>query len=470
VDDGFTGTNFSRPAFMQMIADIEAGKIDCVAVKDLSRFGRDYIDAGRYLERWFPEHGVRFIAVNDNIDSGKAAYDMLVPVKNIFNAQYAKDISQKVRSAFKAKQKSGEFIGAFACYGYQKDPKNHNRLCIDPAAAKVVLNIFNRYESGMGKIAIAKSLNENGIPCPSEYKKLTGERYHNGRRIGSTTYWTYATIHRMLSNQTYIGNLEQGRNARTAMHGKAKQLDRDDWIVVEGTHEPIISRAQWDRVQVLLQKNTYSPDFEQNISPFAGYLTCGECGRAMVKTRTADGIEYYACGSYKRYGPSFCTKHSISRPELEQIVLQDLNRIIETVPDLKKLTKETAGNAEHLHSFGAESEKLVLSLDRVRRLKQGSYEDYKEGLLSRADYLRYTTDYDEQEQKLLNQLEMVKNQSDNDNPLDRPWVNDLIRLGHMTQLDRATVAAVLDGIKIFKDGRVEIFYLFSDELRPVLLQ
>ena len=280
-DDGYTGTNFQRPDFQRMIADIEAGKINCVIVKDLSRFGRDYINAGQYLERWFPEHGVRFLAVNDTIDSERGPYDMLLPFKNVFNEQYARDISHKVKSAMQSKQRQGQFIGAFASYGYRKDPQDHNKLLVDPCAAAVVQRIFDLYEQGNGKIRIAKLLNEEGIPCPSEYKKLNGERYHNGQKLGKTTYWTYATIHRMLKNQMYIGNMEQGRAPRQTMHGRAKQLDRSQWTIVEGTHEPIISRQQWDRVQALLAKDTRTPSFEQNISPFAGFLRCGDCGRAM---------------------------------------------------------------------------------------------------------------------------------------------------------------------------------------------
>ena len=320
VDDGFTGTNFRRPDFRRMIADIEAGKVNCVIVKDLSRFGRDYIDTGRYLERWFPRHGVRFLAVNDHIDSEKGPYDMLLPFKNVLNEQYARDISHKVRSAMQAKQRQGQFIGAFASYGYRKDPADRNRLLIDPCAAAVVRRIFTLFEQGNGKLRIARLLNQEGIPCPSEYKRLNGGRYHNGQKLDKTAYWTYATVHRMLKSQMYIGNMEQGRAPRQTMHGRARQMDRSQWTVVEGTHEPIISRQQWDRVQALLAKDTRTPAFGQNISPFAGFLRCGDCGRAMSKTSRPGGV-YYCCGSYKRYGPAVCSCHGISHRELEQIVL-----------------------------------------------------------------------------------------------------------------------------------------------------
>ena len=286
-DDGYTGTSFDRPAFRRMEADIEEGRINCVLVKDLSRFGRDYIEMGRYLERVFPARGVRFIAVNDHVDSRQGRYDMLLPMKNIFNTQYARDISDKVRSAIHTKQQRGEFVGAFPSYGYQKDPANHSRLVIDPAAAQVVRRIFDLFEQGWGKIKIARQLNAEGIPSPSEYKRILGERYHNGRKIGQTTYWTYATIHRILQNQMYAGNMEQGRNCRPTMHGRAVQLERSKWAVVPGTHEAIIGAEQWERVQALLRRRTRQLSFEQNQSPFAGFLRCGDCGRAMVKTRTA---------------------------------------------------------------------------------------------------------------------------------------------------------------------------------------
>lgn len=306
-------------------AILKPGRSTVWWLRTSSRFGRDYIDVGRYLERWFPEHGVRFLAVNDGIDSEKGPYDMLLPVKNVFNEQYARDISRKVRSAFRTKQRQGEFIGAFASYGYRKDPDNHNRLVVDPAASAVVARIFTLFEHGMGKVSIAKLLNEEGIPCPSEYKRLNGEKYSNGRRIRSTTYWTYATIHRMLHNQMYIGNMEQGRAPRQTLHGRAKQLTPDQWAVVEGTHQAIIGPEQWARVQALLEREARTPDFARNVSPFAGFLRCGDCGRAMSKV-TRNGGAFYCCGSYKRYGSSICTRHEIAHRDLEQLLLGDLNR------------------------------------------------------------------------------------------------------------------------------------------------
>ena len=459
-DDGHTGTNFDRPAFRRMEADIYQGKVNCVLVKDLSRFGREYIETGRYLEQVFPALGVRFIAVNDHVDSQQGRYDMLLPMKNLFNTQYARDISDKVRSAIHAKQRKGEFVGAFASYGYRKDPEDHNRLLIDPPAAQVVQRIFDLFEQGAGKVRIAKTLNAEGVPSPSEYKRLSGERYHNGRRLGQTTYWTYATIHRILQNRMYAGDMEQDRAVRPTMHGRAKQKPRSDWAVVPGTHEAIIRRDQWDRVQALLAGRTRQPDFDRDPSPFAGFLRCGNCGRAMVRTRSAGGV-YYSCGSYKRYGPTVCSKHSISHRVLEGIVLEDLNRIIAAVRDWKRLAEEQPERARR--DLQGERARLELNLARIRDRKRKSYEDYQDGLLSREDYLRYREDYERQEGAVSAQLEQLS-QADEAAPLRRPWVEALLRRGELTQLDRVTVAEAVRQILVFADGHVEITYTFSNEL------
>lgn len=463
-DDGYTGTNFQRPAFQRMLRDIESGRIHCVLVKDLSRFGRDYIETGRYLERWLPEHGVRFIAVTDNIDSVRGAYDMMMPLKNLFNTQYARDISRKVKSSLHAKQQRGEFIGAFASYGYCKDPQNHNRLVIDPPAAEVVRRIFTLFENGMGKIRIAKQLNEEGIPCPSEYKRLTGEKYRNNHRLESTTYWTYATIHRILQNEMYIGNMEQGRDDRLQMHGKAKRKDRSQWTVVSDTHQPIIEKDQWQRVQALLNANARTPDFQQNVSPFAGFLKCGDCGRAMVKT-TWGGKTFYTCGSYKRYGASVCSKHYIAHDVVAKVVLDDLNRLMAAVENLRQLAQQ--GAAQRLSSNGDPPQKLEAALQRIQRRRQSAYEDYQDALISKEDFLRYRADYDAQEQALQAQLDKLRGTAQVD-PLCLPWVKELLASGQLAELDRPTVAAAIREIRVYEGNRMEIDYLLPESYRALL--
>ncbi|MDE6896069.1 MAG: recombinase family protein, partial [Lachnospiraceae bacterium] len=208
VDDGYSGTNYNRPAFQRMLADAETKKITCILVKDLSRLGRNYLDTGNYIQRIFLEMGIRFIAVNDQVDTSderQQGFDMMLPIRNIFNESYSQDISRKVQSSFKVMQKAGAFCGAHTSYGYRKNPTDRHKLVIDPYAASVVRDIYDWYLSGVGQRTIAARLNEMGISCPSVYKRENGENYRNSKRLESTSYWTYATIHRILQNEMYKG-------------------------------------------------------------------------------------------------------------------------------------------------------------------------------------------------------------------------------------------------------------------------
>ena len=380
-DDGYSGTTFRRPAFRQMLSDIEERKVTCVLVKDLSRFGRDYIESGRFLERYFPEKGVRFISVSDHIDSLRQSYDMLLPIRNVFNEQYARDISRKVHSALRAKQQCGEFIGAFASYGYRKSPGNKNRLLIDEYAASVVRRIFSLYLKGCGKQQIARILNAEGVLSPSEYKRAAGLSYGSPATAGHHTLWSYSTINHILHKEIYVGNMVQGTK-RQELRGKQRAVRRENWVVVPGTHPPIIDEETWNLTQALLKsrvrspadntgktflpgkpgvssrepsspgrpdisaRNPGAPASPPTENPFSGLLFCAGCGRPMVKTswRHADGRPEYAftCGTCKRYGRSACTPHTISARALTQVILSDLSRILSHCENLPGLARQQA--------------------------------------------------------------------------------------------------------------------------------
>lgn len=253
VDDGYSGTNFSRPGFQKMMRDIERGEIDCIVVKDLSRFGRDYIETGRYLERYFPEKGVRFIAVADRIDSLERTYNLFLPLKNILNEQYARDISEKVHATMRSKQKSGQFIGAFAAYGYRKDPENKNHLLVDEQAASIVRKIFTEYMEGKSIREIAEELNAQKIPSPSAYKKQKGQKFRNGKNISEDQPWTYSGVCRILHSELYTGAMVQGKKEQY-MHRRQRQCRPEEWIVVKGTHEALIEPDLWKMVQSKLRE------------------------------------------------------------------------------------------------------------------------------------------------------------------------------------------------------------------------
>lgn len=350
IDDGYSGTNFNRPDFKRLIHDIEEKEVNCVIVKDLSRFGRDYIDTGRYLERFFPEMGVRFIAISDGIDSKRQTYDMMLPIKNIFNEQYARDISKKIQATVKIKQHSGEFIGSFASYGYKKSPVDKNKLVIDEYPASIVKRIFDMYVSGIGKQRIARILTNEGILCPSAYKQLNGQQYKNSN-YRENSYWTYSTINSILHKEIYIGNMVQGTKHQT-MRGKQNRVAKEDWIIVSQTHEPIIDQETWNRAQSLLKRRTRQLDLVSNQNIFAGFIRCGDCDAAMAKVSwsRADGTksDSFYCGTYKRYGNKYCTPHTLPLNILEQIVLDDLKKIIHSISDLEKLAKQKPADKKRM--------------------------------------------------------------------------------------------------------------------------
>lgn len=470
IDDGFSGTNFNRPDFHRMIADIEDKKVNCVVVKDLSRFGRDYIDTGRYLERLFPEMGIRFISVTDNIDSVKQAYDMLLPIKNIFNEQYARDISNKIQATVKSKQKAGEFIGAFACYGYKKSPTNKNKLVIDEYASEVVKRVFHMYAQGIGKQSIAKILNAEGVLCPSEYKKLNGENYKNCNRLEKTSYWTYSTINIMLKNEMYIGNMIQGKKHQ-CMRSKQRSVDKDDWIRVENTHEPIIDLQLWYTVQKLLTQKHRDVDLETNKNIFAGFIKCGDCGRAMMKNawQLANGNNSYSfyCGTYKRSGKEYCTPHALPFQMLYDIVLEDLKQIILNVNNLQELVKKQSFTASKIKtSTYTELTTLKTELARVHKLKKSVYEDYKDELLSKEEFLSYRENYQQKEMLYLKQIETLEakqKKNGTENAFETPWLKKLLDLKDIEELDRDIIVEMIDQITVYENHKIKISYNFRNE-------
>lgn len=468
VDDGYTGTNFNRPEFQRMIADIEANKINCVIVKDLSRFGRDYIDTGRYLERYFPDHDIRFIAITDGIDSSRQEYDMLLPIKNIFNEQYARDISNKIHASVSTKQKAGDFIGAFPSYGYQKSPIEKNKLIIDEYAASVVRRIFDLYLAGYGKVRIAAILNEQGIICPSEYKKNNGDNYRNSQKLDSTTYWTYSTINRLLQNEMYIGNMVQGRKTQQ-MRGKPKVKERNDWIVVKNTHEAIIETVKWEKTQDLLKRRTRTPKLKNTVNIFAGFLKCGDCGRSLIKK----AANYY-CGTYVRSGRQYCSPHPIPESILEKTVINDFQVLLLSIDDLSKLIEQSREKAmlmtketEVSKASDQELNRLNAELERTRKFKKAIYEDFCEELISKAEYLAYRKDYREKEALLTSRLQYMQEQQNSEIIPDQkhnPWIDYLMEHKAVKNLDRDIVMEMIHGIAVFEDGTIRITYRYSDAL------
>lgn len=337
VDDGFTGLNFERPAFTRMMEDIRNGIVNLVIVKDTSRLGREFILTNNLTQRTFPSLGVRYISVLDDYDSFKdtTREDMLI-FKSLYNESYAKDISNKVKGSFSCKIAAGQFIGAFAPYGYLKDKNNKNALVIDEEVAPIVRKIFDMYISGSGKQTIARYLTSKGIPTPHIHKENIGLNYKNSININNNL-WSYSTINTILKNRVYCGDLVQHKTVSNFRLRKRTQVSPDSYIISKSTHTAIIDTETFEIVQELLQKRARnmctSPTGE--VSIYAGKIFCGDCGKSLTRTRCGskdvDKKVYYRCSTYKYQGVRYCSIHSIRLDVLTDIVLNVIKAKVHNV-------------------------------------------------------------------------------------------------------------------------------------------
>ena len=469
VDDNFSGSNFNRPDFKRMLVDIQSGKINCIIVKDLSRFGRDFIDVGNYIQKIFPKQNVRFIAINDAVDSANTENtDFLqISFKNIFNEHQCRDSSRKVIDILRNKQSRGDFIGGFACYGYLKNPEDKHKLIIDEYAAIIVRRVFSEFLSGKGKQSIARILNDESVLCPTEYKRQSGLKYSNGNKLAQTKNWTYATIHRMLSNEMYIGNMVQHKNNRSKYRIGSVQLDKKEWIIVPNTHEPIIDKHTWMLAQDLLQRNTRVIDFNNNVSLFAGFCKCNDCGRSMVRVKRYKTVEY-VCDSYKRYGVKICTSHVISEAVLAEILLAEIQSYIHYAIASHGVLEQLDGSKKaqrEMKSVQDNISRLQRDIDKVYRLKKASYEDYKLGDISKKDYMRYKEDYETQERNIETQLELLNSKVDGQiEAVNVDWIKDFQAYKNIRTLDRDVLAAFVEQVYVHNDKTIEIVYKYQAEV------
>lgn len=463
VDDGYSGLNANRPAFQQMLDDIDDGMVDCVIVKDLSRFGRNYRFCDLYQEELFPNWGVRFIAIGDGYDSidCEDEYDNMLSMKNYFNEFSSRDTSKKVRRVIRELQAQGKFVAAFAPYGYKRNPVDKHRLLVDDYAAGIVRKIYEMYLSGMGMMTISKALNAEGIVCPTVYKNINGSNYTNSNRLNETVYWTETTIKNILKNETYTGVLVQGKTVRR-LNRKPKKLPPSQWIRIPDMHEAIISKETFEKAQMLLKRNSRSMKVDAPSSLFAGVLKCKECGRALCKTEY-DNVVTYKCSTYKRKGKTLCTPHAIKLETLSDVVKDDLNCMIQQIKDLDAMVKKHELPAKK--NFANQKEKLEREIANTKRKKTSSYDDYKEGVISVEDYKTYAKLCDEKMTQLETQLKSILDAEQENQILPKSrWIDKLLQTKKIEVLDKEMVLDMIDTIWVCENHTVEIVYRFSGEL------
>lgn len=477
VDDGFTGSNFQRPAFQEMMAEVKAGKIDCIVVKDLSRFGREYLDAGEYIERIFPFLGVRFIAINDNYDSlnGKTESDeLIIPFKNLINEAYCRDTSIKTRSQLEVKRRRGDFIGAFAVFGYRKDPDDHHKLIVDDYAADVVRDVFRWKLEGVSVLDIADRLTIAGIPTPMDYKKSQGMRYSTSFRVKTESVWSANMVLRILKNPVYTGVLEQGKV--TTPSYKVKRLvnkPREEWAVVEDCHEAIIQCEDFELIQKVLKLDTRTSPGGQAVELFSGMIFCGECGAPMVRKTVPSGKKkyiYYVCSAHKN-DRTACYSHNLRDTTIREIVLDSLKKHIQDVIDLAELLKMT--DAARLQQAAARKlqgrlEKKQEEASRYQALLQSLYENLADGLLDKNEYLDYKKMYSRRREEAEKQTEAIREEIEREiagSTESRGWMERFRSCRNITDLDRTIVVSLIERILVYRDYRVEIVYRWHNEFQ-----
>lgn len=479
VDDGWSGTNFNRPAFQELLKDCEAGKIPCIVVKDLSRLGRNYIETGRYLEHIFPRMGIRFIAINDNYDSftsDSSEDNLLVPFKNLINDSYSRDISQKTRAQKDVKRRNGEFIGPFAGFGYVKDPENKGHLIVDESAAQTVRLIFSLKLGGRNEAAIAQYLNEIGAETPYQRKLSLGIDYKNTFRPKGEPRWTGPLVKAVLENEVYTGTVVQGKWRKVSYKvNKYEPVDRDDWIRVEGMHEPIISRETFDRVQTLLAVDTRTSPGRDTLYLLAGFVRCGDCGANMCrKLGKVSGKMYcyYRCARFIRdHG---CASHNISEKKLLSAVTEAVKVRLALLLQADEILKNAESLPLKRHTVETVDIRIQALLDeatRFRNLRTRLYQDQANGVVDREEYVQMDARFAQKQKAAEDAIEELRKKRESlmsEKTDMAPWLESIRKYGQVQELSREMLVALVDHIDVFEGHRVEVHFRYEEETEELL--
>lgn len=479
VDDGYSGILFDRPAFQEMMQDIMEGRVNCVIVKDLSRLGREYIETGRYLRRIFPAYGVRFIAINDNIDTAHehAGDDLNISMKNLINDAYCHDISVKTRSALEVKRKKGDYVGACPVYGYRKSAENRNQLVVDEYAARVVRDIFRAKIDGRSAKRIADELNALGVLSPLAYKISRGLPHPKGGFADRPdAKWSATTVIRILQDEIYTGTLVQGRQG-TYNHKLRNVIQKPDeeWIRVENAHEAIIRKRDFDLVQHIMGLDTRTAPEGEKVYLFSGLLVCGCCGARMTrKTNTVGGKKYiyYHCPTGKKHG---CTHPVMLREDdLIQCVLASVQAHIKNVVSvdelLNSISEETI-NRELVAGCKAQIAENRAQLEQIGMFKAGLYENFVKGMLDKAEYKSLRDGYTERMEELRSAIDQLRQEMERvtDRTSERQkWAQQFREFSNMTELDRRAVVTLIQSIRIISKTELKITFRYQMEYEAAL--
>ena len=492
VDDGYTGRNFNRPAFQRMIADIEAGKIGCVITKDLSRLGRNYIEAGSYIEIFFPNHNVRYIAITDGVDSLTRREMDITPFKNILNDMYSRDISKKVLSGITIRSRQGKFCGGTPPLGLMRDPEDKGHLIIDPKTAPIIRKIYDYALDGLGCMRISKKLMEEKIPIT--HVKSNTERQEN------YYYWAGSRISHILRNPFYKGAHLVFRTHQKGIRSNTYDIiPREEWEIIENCHEAIVSPEEWDKVQELIDRRP--PIMQGNACPFYnlfhGIIYCATCGKSMQvryekvgrtgKNRFAgeqrEPIDksYYICQTYNRLGKNACISQKIEARDLYNLVLKDIQEMAKTaLKDADAFYQRLSSRMEHRYMADAsqmqkERERLEVRNREIDEMFLNLYTDKAKGILSEQQFVKLTATMEQEQennQRRLQELLRMLQQSDAQESEVRTFIREIRQYATIQELDEAVLNRLISRILVAEvrkvDGQkvqeVRIVYNFVGEI------
>ena len=479
-DDGYTGTNFDRPGFTDMMKAVREKRVDCIIVKDLSRFGRDYIESGKYIQKIFPMLGVRFIAINDGYDSADTenqSNDFVLPFKNLINDSYCRDISIKSRSNLEVKRRNGEFVGNFTVFGYMRSPDDKHKLIVDEEAAVVVRNIFNWKQEGWNAQQIANHLNKLRFPSPMEYKRKCGHNYRTSFKTKTVAQWSAVAVLRILKNPVYTGVLEQGKTTTPNYKVKTRIVkDESKWARIENAHEAIITPAQFELVQTVLGLDTCRAEGQDEIYPFSGMIYCADCQSPMIhRTSTAGGkkYQYYMCSGNKRDKDS-CTTHNIKCELVEKVVLATVQAHISMAIDIDNAMKRVEAldwEKREIRKIDAQISAMELDVEKFNNIKMELYEDLKSDLITKAEYHSFKNDYDIRIQSIRQQIASLVSQR---NAVEggltsvQGWFAQFRKYENIEKLTRLTIVSLIERVEINENKDIHVKFRHADQFTAAL--
>lgn len=478
-DNGETGTNFDRPGFEQLMEAVRSREVDCIVVKDLSRFGRNYVETGYYLEKIFPRLGIRFVAVNDHYDTLEAGSgsEMVYSLKNLVNDLYARDISQKIHSSLAVKRKRGEFIGAVAPYGYMRSPEDRHRLVADPDAAPIVRDIFRWRLEGEGFARIARRLNDAKVPSPVSYRYEKG--YLKDKPSNQALLWKALCVQRMTANPVYAGHMAQGKTKKPLAGGSAEvQVPAEEWVVVRDTHEALVSQEDFDRVQAMADecRRKYCALRGKHVTTenvFKGLLVCADCGVKMVRHKnvTPKGTARYSFGCLvyaQNLGGQGCSQKHVREPELAEAVAQALRVQVELALDmeaaLKKAQKQD-GIQKECRELDGRIKCLQAKIKRNAALRGTLFESYTEHTLTEKEYLSMKTEYDREAQELKEEVSILEKERQEAGSVHRAqeeWIRTLGKYQGFQAVTREMAVELISCIRVSGHHELEIVWNFQD--------